>query len=141
FYLGGELSSFPDSLRVVWLTIGAAFALAAVYAAVLRSARHLREVAYAQIVLDQITWTAIVYVSGGGTSGATSFYALTCLVGAVLVGLRGAATAAVSGAMAYGLLCLAFVQHWVVQPADQPGVKYAATWAELTYPMLVNGLA
>ena len=44
--------------------------------------------------LDQITWTAIVYVSGGASSGATSFYALTCLVGAILVGRRGAAVAA-----------------------------------------------
>ena len=141
FYLGGELSRFPESLRVVWVTIGVAFALAAAYAAVLRSARHLRELAYAQIVLDQITWTAIVYVSGGGTSGATSFYALTCLMGAVLVGPRGAATAAVSGGVAYGTLCLAFVQHWIMQPEDQVGVKYATTWGELIYPLLVNGLA
>jgi two-component system sensor histidine kinase HydH len=89
FYLGGAFAKYSESFRIVWMTIAAAFALAAVYATVLRSARRLREMAYAQLVLDQIVWTAIVYVSGGGTSGATSFYALTCLVGAVLVGLRG----------------------------------------------------
>jgi len=141
FYLGGALTEYPQSLRIVWITIATAFALAAVYATVLRSARRLREMAYGQLVLDQMTWTAIVYVSGGGTSGATSFYALTCLVGAVLVGLRGAATAAVAGALAYGALCFAFIQHWILPPADQVGVKYATTWAELSYPMLVNGLA
>ena len=141
FYLGGALLQYPQSLRIVWMTIAAAFALAAVYATVLRSARRLRVMAYAQLVLDQITWTAIVYVSGGGTSGATSFYALTCLVGAVLVGLRGAATAALAGAAAYALLCVAFVNHWIAAPADQLGVKYATTWPELIYPMLVNALA
>ncbi len=141
FYLGGTLSQYTASLRIVWMTIAAAFALAAVYASVLRSARRLRETAYAQLVLDQITWTAIVYVSGGATSGATSFYALTCLVGAVLVGLRGAATAAIAGATAYGLLCLAFVLHWIAPPLDQVGVQYATTWPELIYPLLVNALA
>src|ERR1700722_5734419 len=94
FYLGGELTRFPLSMRIVWMTIGAAFALAAAYAAVLRSGRHLRTLAYTQIFLDQITWTAIVYVSGGATSGATSFYAFTCLMAAILVGLRGSAVAA-----------------------------------------------
>ena len=58
------------------------------------SGKRLQALAWAQIALDQITWTAIVYVTGGATSGATSFYALTCLVGAILVGLRGAAVAA-----------------------------------------------
>ena len=140
-YLQGELARYPFSLRIVFITIGSGFALAALYAVALRSARRLYELAWAQIVLDQLTWTAIVYVSGGVTSGATSFYALTCLVGAVLVGLRGAATAALAGAMAYGLLCVAFVNHWIAAPADQLGVKYATTWPELIYPMLVNALA
>jgi len=47
----------------------------------------------------------------------------------------------VSGGVAYGTLCLAFVQHWIMQPEDQVGVKYATTWGELIYPLLVNGLA
>src|SRR5208282_4988562 len=75
FYLGGQLERYPVSLRIVFFTIGSAFALAAVYGAVLRSGTRLRELAFAQIVLDQITWTALAYVTGGATSGATSFYA------------------------------------------------------------------
>ena len=89
-YLRGELARYPFSLRIVFVTIAGGFALAALYAVTLRSGKHLQELAWTQIVLDQVTWTAIVYVSGGATSGATSFYALTCLIGAVLVGVRGA---------------------------------------------------
>src|ERR1700730_10289247 len=71
-YLRGELMRYPFSLRVVFLTIGPGFALAGVYAAVLRSGKHLHALAWWQIALDQVTWTAIVYVSGGASSGATS---------------------------------------------------------------------
>ncbi len=140
FYLGGELTRFPVSMRIVWTTIGSAFGLAAVYATVLRTGKHLRALAYAQLVLDQIVWTAIVYVSGGATSGATSFYALSCLMGAVLVGLRGSAVAAIVGATAYGGLCLALNQRWVPPPGDQEWIKYATQWSDLRYPLLVNGL-
>ncbi|MDB4997328.1 MAG: Two-component sensor PilS [Myxococcaceae bacterium] len=140
FYLGGELSSYPFSLRIVFGTIGAAYALAAVYAAVLRSKKKLWLLAQAQIVLDQLTWTAIVYVSGGATSGATSFYALTCLVGAILIGLRGAAIAAISGLGFYWLLCAGFHFRWVPAPPDQPAASYATAMSALSYPLLVNGL-
>lgn len=139
-YLRGELSRFPQSQRIILLTIGSGFALAAAYAAMLRAGRRLRELSYAQLVLDQLTWTAIVYVTGGATSGATSFYALTCLVGAILVGLRGAATAAAAGMLVYATLCLAFRFHWILPPHDQADAGYATRTAELVYPFLVNSL-
>ena len=139
-YLRGELARYPFSLRVVFVTIGAGFALAAVYALVLRSGRRLQALAWSQIALDQLTWTAIVYVSGGATSGATSFYALTCLVGAILVGVRGAAFAAALGIGIYALLCAAFHLGWVHPPPDQGAVTYAVQGPELVYPLLVNAL-
>jgi signal transduction histidine kinase len=138
-YLGGQLERYPVSLRIVFLTIGSGFALAAVYGAVLRTGKGLRELAFAQIVLDQITWTALAYVTGGATSGATSFYAFTCLVGATLVGLRGSAVAALSGATLYGALCASLAFHVVAPPLDQANV-YVTSGTELIYPMLVNGL-
>jgi signal transduction histidine kinase len=139
-YLRGELARYPFSLRVVFLTIGPGFALAGLYAAVLRSGKHLHALAWWQIALDQVTWTAIVYVSGGATSGATSFYALTCLVGAILVGLRGAIFAAALGIGFYGLLCALFHLGWVHKPPDQDAVHYAVQTAEIIYPLLVNTL-
>jgi signal transduction histidine kinase len=140
FYLRGELSKYPESQAIVLATIGSGFALAAVYATVLRAGRHLKHLAEAQIVLDQVTWTAIVYVSGGATSGATSFYALTCLVGAILVGLRGAALAAITGIAIFAVLCAGFAFHWIAPPADQAAVNYAVSLDAIIYPLLLNGL-
>ncbi|MGA7124350.1 MAG: two-component sensor histidine kinase, partial [Polyangiaceae bacterium] len=139
-YLQGELARYPFSLRVVFLTIGSGFALAAIYAVVLRSGKRLHALAWSQIALDQITWTAIVYVSGGASSGATSFYALTCLVGAILVGLRGAAFAAALGIGIYALLCAGFHFGWVHPPGDQEAASYAVQTGQLIYPLLVNTL-
>ena len=140
FYLRGELAVYPESQTILVATIGAAYALAAVYATVLRSGKHLRRLAEAQIVLDQLTWTAIVYVSGGPTSGATSFYGLTCLVAAILAGLRGAAMAAVSGIAIYLLLCVGFASEWIHPPRDQTAANYVVDWALMVYPLAVNSL-
>lgn len=140
FYLRGELSRYPMSQTIVLATIGGSFALAAGYATALRTGRHLPRLAEAQIVLDQLTWTAIVYVSGGATSGATSFYALTCLVGAILIGLRGAALAAVTGISIFTALCTGFVLGWISPPADQAARGYAVTLDAIFYPLALNAL-
>src|SRR6185503_4467796 len=84
FYLGGELTRYAFSMRIVFGAIAASYALGAAYATALRSGRHPRRLAYVQIVFDQLLWTSIVYVSGGPASGATAFYGLTCLTGAIL---------------------------------------------------------
>lgn len=138
-YLGGELNRYPFSLRVVFLTIGAGFALAGVYAAVLRTNKSLHTLAWAQVALDQLTWTAIVYVSGGPASGATAFYALTCLVAAILVGLRGALFSAGLGFGLFALLCAGLRLGWVHPPPDQ-APEYAVVTAQLAYPLLLNAL-
>lgn len=140
FYLRGALSQYPQSQTMVLGAIGAAFALAAIYAALLRRKRHLPQLAVAQIILDQLTWTAIVYVSGGATSGATSFYGLTCLVGAVLIGLRGAAIAATVGIGAFAALCAGFAFKTITPPADQRIGNYVTDWDDIFYPLAVNAL-
>jgi len=139
FYLGGELSRFPFSLRIVFVTIGASYTLGGLYAAILRTGKNLLGLAYAQVIIDQVTWTAIVYVSGGPTSGATSFYAFSCLVGASLIGLRGAFTAAAAGSASFLVLCTAFASQWITPPPDQTAF-YVTTWASVIYPLLVNSL-
>lgn len=140
FYLRGALGRYPQSRGVVFVTIASAFALAAVYATVLRTGKSLRRLAFAQIVLDQLTWTAIVYVSGGAASGATSFYGLTCLVGAILVGLRGAALAGASGIAVFTLLCAGLATGLVAPPADQRGAAYLVSWEDVVYPLALNAL-
>ncbi|MCL2724735.1 MAG: ATP-binding protein [Polyangiaceae bacterium] len=140
FYLRSALGEHPESEKIVFGAIGSGFALAAIYAAVLRTGRHLRRLAEAQIILDQLTWTAIVYVSGGAASGATSFYGLTCLVGAVLIGLRGAILAGTSGISLFLVMCAAFALGWVRPPHDQSTANYLVTYGEMAYPVLVNVL-
>lgn len=138
FYLGGELTRYPFSMRVVLGAIGSSYALGAVYASLLRRGLRLRRLALFQVGLDQLTWTAIVYVSGGPTSGATAFYALTCLTGAILVGSRGALVAAGVGTALYGGLCGGLAMGWVRTPVDQ--LPYVSTGSALVYPLLLNGL-
>ena len=140
FYLRGALNRYPQSQLILLGTIGAAYALAAIYAYLLRQGRHLRRLAEVQIVLDQITWTAIVYVTGGATSGATSFYGLTCLVGAVLIGLRGSIIAGAFGIGAFALLCIGFGLEWIAPPTDQRGGNYVLEWDAIVYPLGVNVL-
>lgn len=140
FYFGGQLDRFPSSLHIVFETIGGSYALGIVYALWLRSRKDLRSLATAQIVLDQATWTAIVYVSGGPSSGATSFYALTCLVGAILIGTRGATLAASLGIVLYIALLANAHFGWLLPPADQAHELHLATLDELRYPLLVNVL-
>lgn len=140
FYLKGDFAAFPASERVLFATLGSALVLALGYAVVLRTGRNVERLAYAQILLDQITWTALVYVTGGPGSGATSFYGLTCLVGAVLIGLRGASVAAISGIFVYALLCLGFVTKVLVPPADQLAASYATRLDAVAYPLLTSSL-
>jgi signal transduction histidine kinase len=140
FYLRGALNRYPQSQVMVLVAIGAAYALAAAYAAFLRRKRHLQRLAEAQIVLDQITWTAIVYLTGGATSGATSFYGLTCLVGAVLIGVRGAAIAAIVGIGAFASLAAAFAFGTILPPADQRVGNYLLEWDTIIYPLAINVL-
>jgi two-component system sensor histidine kinase HydH len=123
--------------RVALATVAAAFLVAAVYALFLRSGRALSAVAYAQLLTDQITWTAIVYVTGGATSGATSLYGLTCLSGAILLGVRGAVTAASFGAACFLGLGAALSTQVILPPSDVLG-GYPTEWSAVAYPVLVN---
>lgn len=137
-YLRGSLAAYPSSMRVVFGTFAMGFGLTVVYAALLRIGRHVERVAYAQLVFDQLTWTAIVWVSGGVSSGATSLYGLTCVLGAILVGVRGAILAAATGVGFYAMLAVGFATHLISAPHDQPG--YLTSFDVGAYPLLMNGL-
>ncbi|WP_437671424.1 sensor histidine kinase [Sorangium sp. So ce131] len=139
-YLGGFTPGGFSSI-VALVTVAAAYGVAGIYAVFLRMNRALRAISRAQLVTDQITWTALVYITGGATSGATSLYGLTCLTGAILLGLPGAIVAAVSGAVAYVMLCAALGLRLLGVPPDQPAGAYVTQWGELRYPVFVNLLA
>ena len=137
-YLGGQYELRPHTLRLALTTFGGGFALTAVYAAILRRGRHLEFLADTQLALDQVIWSVVVYLTGGAASGATSFYGLSCLVGAALTGLRGASIAAVSGGICYGSLVTALAKGWILPPLDQPSAIYQPSSEELSFYVTVN---
>ena len=137
-YLGGQYQARYYTLRAGLLTFGSGFLLTALYAVLLRRGRYVEFLADTQLVLDQVLWTAVVYLTGGAASGATSFYGLSCLVGAALTGLRGAGVAAVSGGICYGALVTALAKRWVLPPIDQPPAMYLPSSEELSFYVTVN---
>lgn len=127
--------------RLMLFVLAVAFAAAGIQAALLRKGQHLRAVAYSQIIADQITWTLLVYVTGGLVSGATSFYGLTCLTGAVVEGAQGVVVAAVLAALCLVALCVGLVSGLLQPPPDQLHSGYLVRWEDVSYPFLQSQLA
>ncbi len=137
-YLGGSDRIGSFTLQVLAFVLAGSYAVAGAYAVMLRLGRFLAFVADAQLVLDQLTWTVVAYVTGGATSGATSFYGLTCLVGAALAGFRGAALAALSGALFYASMAIALHSGWMPIPPDQAPSLYELEPADFRFYLAAN---
>lgn len=138
FYLREPFAFNTYSTRIVMVAFGVAFALAGTYAWLLRRGKQLERIGLVQLGLDQMIWTAFVYVSGGPTSGAVSFYALSALLGAAVLGPRGARSVGLVGIGAYLALCAGFVSHVIHAPPDQSNSGYVITPRELAFPVLLN---
>jgi two-component system, NtrC family, sensor histidine kinase HydH len=138
FYLRGSARIGSFTLQTLVTVLAAAYALAGAYAVFLRLGRWLSFVADAQLLLDQLTCTVVVYVTGGVTSGATSFYGLTCLVGAALSGFRGAAIAALSGGVLYASMSAALQQGVLPIPPDQAAAIYELEPGDLRFYLAAN---
>ena len=81
FYLRSGFASEPIPTACSSSRCIVTYLVAGVYYVALRRKRYVVELAYAELVIDQATWTALIYVTGGATSGATALYGLTCLGG------------------------------------------------------------
>ncbi|MBL8740157.1 MAG: two-component sensor histidine kinase [Myxococcales bacterium] len=140
-YLRGQTGGF--SSLVMFATVAFAYGVSAVYAAIVRKGKLLRQVAFAQLITDQLTWSAIAYVTGGISSGGVSLYGLSCIAGAIALGARGAGVALGAAAVCYLGLGAGVIHEVLPLPPDQSAELYATTWAAAAYPMLVNffGLA
>jgi two-component system, NtrC family, sensor histidine kinase HydH len=138
-YLRGVETS-STTLRIGLALLVISFALAGFYALLLRFGRGLTWLADAQLVLDQLTWTVVAYLTGGASSGAASFYGLTCLVGAALSGSRGALVAAGSGLLSYSSLVLLLASGALSPPPDQPDAIYRLSGDEVRFYLAVNAL-
>ena len=134
----GQLEAGSFTVQVATATLVGACALTVVSAALLRSGRWLGLLADSQLVLDQLTWTVIIYLSGGAASGATSFYGLTCLSGAALTGRRGAGLAAGAAVLMYVPVSVLVAGGILPPPPDQLPQVYALPRTELFYHIVIN---
>ncbi|MFO0550260.1 MAG: ATP-binding protein [Polyangiaceae bacterium] len=138
-YLRGQTGGYSST--IAFFTVVTAFALAALSAAFLRKARLLVALAYGQIITDQVLWSAIVFITGGITSGAVSLYGLTCVTAAIARGVRGAVTAFVVAAACYGAIAFCLIERVLAVPPDQTTVGYVLAWNDAAYPMFANLVA
>ncbi|MCC6645698.1 MAG: two-component sensor histidine kinase [Polyangiaceae bacterium] len=140
-YLGdrGQIGSFSTQLALATVALG--YAGAAAVAVAIRLRRALVPAAYAQLLLEQAMWTAIAYVSGGVASGAASFYGLTCVVGAVVLGVRGVIVAACAAAAMFGAMGWGFASARLSPPIDQAPQTYATSAHDVSYYLALNLLA
>src|SRR5262245_53303650 len=138
FYLRSGFRVGTYSNRVLLVALLATYAASATYYFALRSRRRVVTLAFAELIVDQATYTALIYVTGGATSGATALYGLTCLLGAILIGPRGPFVAAVAGALFYFLMCADFVSEAIGVPPDQPRSSYLVELGEVIYPFFIN---
>jgi signal transduction histidine kinase len=129
-----------QSSLLALVTVALSFGLAGVSTALLRKGRSVETIAQVHLVVDQVTWTVLIYVSGGINSAATPFYGLTCVAGAILTGLRGAFLAAAAGVLSYGGMTAGFWWRWLQGPLDQTRASYQFTREELAYHLGLNVL-
>ncbi len=142
-WVGLTRTGFDDSfsVRVALIVLALGFGVTGLYLLVLRRGRHLVGFANVQVVVDQVLWTVLVYLTGGVTSGAVALYGATCVVGAILTGARGASLAALAAVVGYLGLALALVSGELPPPPDQNAAVYLVTPAALAYHVTVTLLA
>ncbi|MEO7096624.1 MAG: ATP-binding protein, partial [Polyangiales bacterium] len=124
---------------LVVFTVGIAFAAAGVYSTWLRTRRALVALSWTQVVVDQLLWTALVYLSGGPLSGASAFYGLTCVLAAITLGAEGAIASAIIGGGLFIALVSGLATGLVKPPADQPA--FVLRSSQYVYPSLVTFVA
>jgi len=139
-FAGQYIDWGTQSSRLALATVALSFGLAGISTAMLKRGLIVEHIAHVHLFVDQITWTILIYISGGINSAATPFYGLTCVAGAILTGLRGASVGAAAAIACYGAMTLGFWQHWLQGPSDQPRIAYRFSNEDLGYHLGLNAL-
>ena len=139
-FAGRYIDWGTQSSRLALVTVALSFGLAGISSAMLKKGLYVETIAHVHLVVDQITWTILIYVSGGINSAATPFYGLTCVGGAILTGLRGASIGAAAAVLSYGAMTFGFWRHWLLGPSDQLRIAYRFSIEDLGYHLGLNTL-
>ncbi len=126
------------STRAILLILVFAYASSLLQWWVSRSQFKMHVVAPILLVLDQALFGGVALLTGGISSGATSLFGVTCLVGALLLGIPGALTAAVAGGISFSLIVLATQGEAGYRPPDQMAIPYALSSDQAAYYYVFN---
>lgn len=118
--------------------IGTIYFLTLLYVFLMRRVRNLKGMAYAQVVVDILASTALVYLTGLEESVFSSIYNLSIITGSILLYRQGGLTTASLSAFMYGgILDLRYYE--IISPlALGPHRTVASAGSELFYTILVN---
>mgnify|MGYP005835652823 CR=1 FL=1 len=118
--------------------IGIIYFLTLIYIFLMKRVPSLKDMAYAQIVVDILGSTALVYLTGLEESVFSSIYNLSIITGSILLYRQGGLTTASLSAFLYGgLLDLRYYE--VISPLALGSPKtVTSAGSELFYTILVN---
>jgi two-component system sensor histidine kinase PilS (NtrC family) len=121
-----------------YLLIAAIYFLTFVYAIVFKYSRKLLWFAYAQLLIDTLFVTAIIYSTGGIESIFSFLYILTIITGSIIVYRKGGMIIASSSSILYGLL-LDLHYYGVIHPLGRlEGVMVRYQSPYIFFLILVN---
>jgi two-component system, NtrC family, sensor histidine kinase HydH len=133
------LSQRPSGLVFSYSTrIATAIVILAQFSSLLqwwaaRKRYHMHAVSLGLILLDQVLFGGIAYITGGVASGATSLFGVSCLVGGLLLGAPGAVAAALAGGVCFSLIVLINQGAPSLLPPDQPAELYQLSSGQAAY--------
>ncbi|MEY4582370.1 MAG: hypothetical protein RL701_7073 [Pseudomonadota bacterium] len=146
--LGGTLLLALDSNgganaftpRFLIALIGAIYGSTLVFAIWLARSSERTRPAMAQVVLDLVITTALVYITGGAGSGFTFLYGVAVLMAAMVIGPRAAQFTGGAAVVLFSGLVLGLATRVLPVPPDQPIDSYRMLVTDLVYAALVNVL-
>ncbi len=115
FSTGENLSFLSQPFLTLYYLAAAILFLSVGYGLWLKQGKHLLALSYLQILVDTLSVTVIIYVTGSLDSIFTFLYLLIIIYGAMLVFLRGSLTIAGVSSVQYGLLIV--LEYYHIIPA------------------------
>lgn len=131
---GGDLSA--PSTRLALGLVVIAYAGSIVFALAADRSSRPSVVAGAQVALDLLLTSGLVYLTDGAHSGFASLYAVVVLTTAIAMGPRAAMVTTGVALLLYLALGLSAASEWIPLPPDRVVVSYVHSPSELALAVL-----